>query len=146
MEGQKEEENPPISEFQPTPEEEVENAIHSDNATETAEIAALEDSQDGTREQSIIDSTINAARETVVGVASNVTETADSARAAVTGSGPRQDHGQRRTGQIGEPKPTIYIGNLFFDVTENDLVKELSRFGTILKCRLMRDSRGLSKG
>lgn len=146
MEGQKEEENPPISEFQPTPEEEVENAIHSDNATETAEIAALEDSQDGTREQGIIDSTINAARETVVGVASNVTETADSARAAVAGSGLRQDHGQRRTGQIGEPKPTIYIGNLFFDVTENDLVKELSRFGTILKCRLMRDSRGLSKG
>jgi nucleolin len=44
------------------------------------------------------------------------------------------------------PKPTIYIGNLFFDVTENDLVKELARFGTITNCRLMRDSRGLSKG
>jgi RNA recognition motif-containing protein len=47
---------------------------------------------------------------------------------------------------VYEPKSTIYIGNLFFDVTENDLVKELSRFGTVTKCRLIRDSRGLSKG
>jgi RNA recognition motif-containing protein len=50
------------------------------------------------------------------------------------------------SGTVVEPKSTIYIGNLFFDVTENDLVKELSRFGTITKCRLIRDSRGLSKG
>ena len=43
-------------------------------------------------------------------------------------------------------KPTLYVGNLFFDVTETDLVKEFGRFGVVSKCRIVRDSRGLSKG
>ncbi|OAG39425.1 hypothetical protein AYO21_06441 [Fonsecaea monophora] len=43
-------------------------------------------------------------------------------------------------------KPTLYIGNLFFDVTESDLVKEFARFGPVTKCKIVRDSRGLSKG
>jgi len=45
-----------------------------------------------------------------------------------------------------EPKKTLYIGNLFFDVTETDVVKEFARFGTVTKCKIVRDSRGLSKG
>ncbi|KAL9623176.1 MAG: hypothetical protein Q9160_002491 [Pyrenula sp. 1 TL-2023] len=45
-----------------------------------------------------------------------------------------------------DPKPTIYIGNLFFDVTENDLVKAFSQYGKIVRSRLVRDARGLSKG
>lgn len=49
-------------------------------------------------------------------------------------------------GNLFSRKPTIYIGNLFFDVTETDLVKEFARFGTVTKCRIVRDSRGLSKG
>jgi RNA recognition motif-containing protein len=43
-------------------------------------------------------------------------------------------------------KRTLYIGNLFFDVTETDVVKEFARFGTVTKCKIVRDSRGLSKG
>ena len=45
-----------------------------------------------------------------------------------------------------DAKPTIYVGNLFFDVTETDLVKEFARFGTVSRCKVVRDSRGLSKG
>ena len=132
-----------MSELQPTPQEEVENAINSDNA---AEHATSQNSQPSSGEQSAVDSAIKTTTETAANAASTVTEAAESVRSAITGSEQRQDRGERRTGQIGEPKPTIYIGNLFFDVTENDLVKELARFGTIVKCRLMRDSRGLSKG
>lgn len=44
------------------------------------------------------------------------------------------------------PKSTCYVGNLFFDVTENDLTKEFGRFGTVKKARVIRDARGLSKG
>lgn len=139
-------ENAPISEFQPTPQEEVENAINSDNAAEPTEHATSQNSQPPAGEQSAVDSASKPTTETAANAASTVTETAESVRSAFTGSEQRQDRGERRTGQIGEPKPTIYIGNLFFDVTENDLVKELARFGTIVKCRLMRDSRGLSKG
>jgi nucleolin len=144
-EAKKGDENPPISELQPTPQEEVENAIHSDNAAEPAEPATSQASQSPSGEQSV-DSAIENAGETVASAASAVKEAAQSATSALRGSEQRQDQEQRRPAQIGEPKPTIYVGNLFFDVTENDLVKELARFGTILKCRLMRDSRGLSKG
>jgi nucleolin len=145
-EVKKVDENAPISELQPTPQEEVENAINSDNAAEPTEHAAAQNSQPPSGEQSAVDSAIKATTETVANATSTVTEAAESVRSAIAGSEQRQDRGERRTGQIGEPKPTIYIGNLFFDVTENDLVKELARFGTIVKCRLMRDSRGLSKG
>lgn len=44
------------------------------------------------------------------------------------------------------PKPSVYIGNLFFDVTAEDLKNEFSRFGTVTQCRLINDARGLSKG
>jgi nucleolin len=145
-EVKKVDENAPISELQPTPQEEVENAINSDNAAEPTEHATSQSSQLPSGEQSAVDSASKTATETAANAASTVTEAAESVRSAFTGSERRQDRGERRTGQIGEPKPTIYIGNLFFDVTENDLVKELARFGTIVKCRLMRDSRGLSKG
>ena len=145
-EVKKVDENAPISELQPTPQEEVENAISSDNAAESTSHATSQTSQPPSGEQSAVDSAIRATTETAANATSTVTEAAESVRSAITGSEQRQDRGERRTGQIGEPKPTIYIGNLFFDVTENDLVKELARFGTIVKCRLMRDSRGLSKG
>ena len=144
--AKKADENAPISELQPTPQEEVENAINSDNTAEPTEHATSQNSQPPAGEQSAVDSASKPATETAANAASTVTEAAESVRSAFTGSEQRQDRGERRTGQIGEPKPTIYIGNLFFDVTENDLVKELARFGTIVKCRLMRDSRGLSKG
>lgn len=44
------------------------------------------------------------------------------------------------------PKPSVYVGNLFFDVTEGDLQKEFGRFGEIKNLRLIKDVRGLSKG
>jgi RNA recognition motif-containing protein len=44
------------------------------------------------------------------------------------------------------PKETIYIGNLFFDVTAEDLKNELQRFGPVASTRIVYDSRGLSRG
>ena len=43
-------------------------------------------------------------------------------------------------------KETLYIGNLFFDVTEEDLKKEFEKFGPILRAKVITDNRGLSKG
>lgn len=100
-------------------------------------------------------STINAAFESVKETFSNATERVAETTRSATGmggdrsasTGGRSDYGGgSKSGAVVEPKSTIYVGNLFFDVTENDLVKELTRFGTITKCRLIRDSRGLSKG
>lgn len=147
-EAKHEEEEAPISKIQPTPQEEVENAIQSDNASESQ--VQAESSESGTTQaeaqdtQGTIDSVVKSATAATSKAAETVKETVQDVYQAATG-GSRPDRSAAREGSL-IPKPTIYIGNLFFDVTENDLVKELARFGTITNCRLMRDSRGLSKG
>ena len=147
-EAKHEEEEAPISKIQPTPQEEVENAIQSDNASESQ--VQAESSESGTTQaeaqdtQGTIDSVVESATAATSKAAETVKETVQDVYQAATG-GSRPDRPAAREGSL-IPKPTIYIGNLFFDVTENDLVKELARFGTITNCRLMRDSRGLSKG
>ncbi|KGY15820.1 hypothetical protein PABG_11055 [Paracoccidioides brasiliensis Pb03] len=45
-----------------------------------------------------------------------------------------------------KPNETIYIGNLFFEVTADDLKRDLSKFGNILAVRIVYDSRGMSRG
>jgi nucleolin len=45
-----------------------------------------------------------------------------------------------------EPKETIYVGNLFFDVTAEDLKRQMEKYGTVLNARIIHDNRGLSKG
>lgn len=44
------------------------------------------------------------------------------------------------------PHKQLYVGNLFFDVTEEDLRKSFSRFGTVVDLKLIKDTHGLSKG
>ncbi|KAL9576008.1 MAG: hypothetical protein Q9212_007472 [Teloschistes hypoglaucus] len=44
------------------------------------------------------------------------------------------------------PVSSIYIGNLFFDVKEQDLRDEFSKCGEIESIKLIMDNRGLSKG
>ena len=40
----------------------------------------------------------------------------------------------------------LYVGNLFFDVTEDDLRREFARHGTVTNVKVVYDNRGLSKG
>lgn len=171
------EEEPPITVVEPTPQEQVENQIHSDNvADQSGSAAAINEavassnpeptyqsgeglrtdtspsvSMPGDESTSKINAAASSVKETVSNVAETIADTARNFTGMGRNSGPN-DRGRPNFvspssgGMTVEPKSTIYIGNLFFDVTENDLAKELSRFGTITKCRLIRDSRGLSKG
>ena len=41
---------------------------------------------------------------------------------------------------------TVYVGNIFFDVREEDLKKEFSRAGPVRSVKIIMDVRGLSKG
>jgi nucleolin len=50
------------------------------------------------------------------------------------------------TSQAAVPSNHLYVGNLFFDVTEEDLKREFSRFGHVEKVTMIYDGRGLSKG
>lgn len=45
-----------------------------------------------------------------------------------------------------KPKPTLVVGNLFFDVTAEDLQKLMEQYGTVQHVKLIHDNRGLSKG
>ncbi|PWW79399.1 RNA-binding domain-containing protein, partial [Tuber magnatum] len=44
------------------------------------------------------------------------------------------------------PTKVIYIGNLQFDVKEDDLLEEFKAFGPVMSTRIIIDARGLSKG
>ncbi|OGE51031.1 hypothetical protein PENARI_c015G03127 [Penicillium arizonense] len=44
------------------------------------------------------------------------------------------------------PKTTVYVGNLFFDVTAEDLRQQFEQFGVVENAVIVHDSRGLSKG
>jgi hypothetical protein len=44
------------------------------------------------------------------------------------------------------PSPTIFIGNLFFDVTAEDLKARMEEYGVVEKATIISDARGLSKG
>ena len=52
---------------------------------------------------------------------------------------------ERGPGEIS-PSSTIYVGNLFFDVTEEVIMRDFAQFGSINSVRIILDSRGLSKG
>lgn len=176
-EAKKEEEDStaPISKLQPTPQEDVENAIHQDNIADITDTNAplgeklhhetdeqvsasqVEHQDRGSADEprpeiSPVDSASGAVRRSVRNVAEKVQEVAADTFAGRSGRSSNTYRGERRptfldrSQEFAKPKETIYVGNLFFDVTENDLMKEVSRFGKVENLRIMRDPRGLSKG
>ena len=46
----------------------------------------------------------------------------------------------------GSPNTTLYVGNLFFETTEDALKKQFESQGNVVKTRIVYDYRGLSKG
>ena len=57
-----------------------------------------------------------------------------------------QQYGRGSTSRSNDPSNALYIGNLYFDVTEDDLRREMERFGTVQSIKIIYDGRGLSKG
>lgn len=148
----KKEEEVPVSQLQPTPEEEVENAIHEDaaatsqpNQEASPQVAESANLTEATEEATTTAHESQSVQEAVDSAPSvgSVTDAAASLTEGLT-SAPRDE--RRPLREPATPKSTIYVGNLFFDVTENDLSKEFGRFGNIQRTRLIRDARGLSKG
>ncbi|KAH8674550.1 hypothetical protein BGZ60DRAFT_447930 [Tricladium varicosporioides] len=119
-------------------------------------------------EQSSIRSAIDSASESVSTNASEAAGSVSSGAAAGIAYPPREDRresrpyggnrgGDRRPNRYNdrneraplppvEPSASIYIGNLLFDITANDLEREFSQFGSIKSSTIATDPRGLSKG
>lgn len=80
---------------------------------------------------------------------------ATAASAAATTQAPpqsRQPHFPARDAPAGtqfrdaQPSRILYIGNLFFEVTSQQLDAEFGRLGEVANSRVVTDNRGLSKG
>ena len=109
-------------------------------------------------DQSIFASTLSSSTETVSNTASRAAEAAaasaqtirgyaaDAASAAGVGASAAEAIAGRSGGEGGAQAHTLYVGNLFFDVTEDTLKKEFQRFGVVSMVRIIYDGRGLSKG
>lgn len=48
--------------------------------------------------------------------------------------------------QPGNPKQTVFVSNLFFDINADDLRKHMEQFGVVENATIITDSRGISKG
>jgi nucleolin len=131
-------EEAPISKLQPTPEEEVENVIKTEDAEDVAPVDAAVEAATTTSSSAppIEDSYASAP---APGAGATQSRSNDGASLFMPPTPSRQE-------AMSRPKETLYVGNLFFDVTEDDLKREMARFGNVVKCRLLRDARGLSKG
>lgn len=144
-EAKKEDEGLPVSQLQPTPQEEVENAIHEDNAAATDAAPQIAETANAT--EATEDATTTAAESEPVQAATDSIRSESPAARLTEGISGDSSRAERRSFRDPpEPNATVYVGNLFFDVTENDLTKEFGRFGTPKHVRIVRDARGLSKG
>ncbi|KAJ9381435.1 hypothetical protein DTO063F5_6181 [Paecilomyces variotii] len=79
---------------------------------------------------------------------SAASETAQATTEAATDAAPETEPLSARRPVMAppEPKETIYVGNLFFDVTAEDLKNQMQKFGVVETARIVHDNRGLSKG
>ena len=94
-------------------------------------------------------SAISSAADSITTGASRIRErVADAASAfgASAGAASAIAGSTRAKSHTPESEHTLYVGNLFFDVTEDALQREMERFGTINSVRIISDGRGLSKG
>jgi nucleolin len=116
----------------------IPSAISS--ATESTSTYASDAAESLTKNASV-------AKDAVVDAASGVTEAAALPFSSNTG---RFREGRQivRPPFAKEAAPTnsVYIGNLLFEVTEQELQREFAEFGEINEVRIARDHRGLSKG
>ncbi|KAF1911604.1 hypothetical protein BDU57DRAFT_95061 [Ampelomyces quisqualis] len=67
-----------------------------------------------------------------------VAKVADSASSGQTSATPRDE--------TVVPRPQLYIGNLYYEITADQLKKVFSRFGTVVSVKIVYDNRGLSRG
>ncbi|KAJ6282544.1 peroxisomal targeting signal receptor [Bipolaris maydis] len=108
----------------------------SENFAQTAAEAPIEDNLTPAQQEAQAEPTDKSA-----------TVGADALEAAATKSSQTSPRGNReRTPKNIEPHNVLYIGNLYYEVTPDQLKRVFSRFGDIESVRMVYDNRGLSRG
>jgi RNA recognition motif-containing protein len=75
--------------------------------------------------------------------ASSDATAASETAAATAGSG---NSVAARPGDVETAARSIYMGNIYFDITEDQLKELCSQYGAVENVRLMKDVRGFSRG
>jgi nucleolin len=127
-------------------------ASAKDNAATSGESDLVEAAD--AQGQSTVASAVSSAKDTVASKVSDAADAiSDSASAAGNTVGEVAAKAADAVGSSmrGSPpvagSPTnLYVGNLFFDVSEDDLRREFSKYGEIKSLKIVYDGRGLSKG
>ena len=87
---------------------------------------------------------VSEAAASVAGTAAAVGETLSGA--AGFNRSDASSSGLRGSGEAVEPTKNVYVGNLFFDVGPEDLKREFEQAGPVVDSKIVKDTRGLSKG
>lgn len=138
-----------IRAYAATPEKPGEEVQQEASVTDSAWQAISEASESG---KEAIKHTQESASEAASEATDHVKETAESAyeSAANTAGSVAEtaESGFREISrrQPGQPSTSLYIGNLYFEVSESALREELSRYGELVSAKIIYDGRGLSKG
>lgn len=126
-------------------EEQVANTVSESTQAESSSTPASLDAE----EQSTIAPAKSSAAETVERRAADAsdaaTQTTEAADNAANSTFAFERH-SKTFDSANTPNTTLYIGNLFFEVTDDQLKKVFSRFGAVTKSSIVYDNRGLSRG
>ncbi|KAL8903506.1 MAG: hypothetical protein Q9171_007381 [Xanthocarpia ochracea] len=128
-------------------------AQHGDNSIAASSQAEAESSTQDSQERSASsqDQEHSTIGELASSAAGKVKKTASNAYDTIAGdSGSGLQRGENSGSAARQfdspPRKSVYVGNLFFDVKEEDLRKKFEECGTIESIKLIMDNRGLSKG
>lgn len=86
------------------------------------------------------------AAETVSQVTENARTTISEAAGAAANAMGRGAESAEHSSRIQPSPSTLYVGNLFYEVKEEQLKRLFGKFGPVARCHIVSDIRGLSKG
>jgi len=115
------------------------------------ESIATPDVADAATEQSTIGSTAETVRSAVKTVKEKAQDTFERVAPASASFGPGSEGRTERRSEVGsftapQPSKILYIGNLYFEATAEQLEEEFRQFGPIINVKIATDPKGLSKG
>jgi len=106
------------------------------------------------KETSTVGDAIDSIKETVTSAATAAWDAVAPESVRSDRGGDRYDRGgdrggdrrQREPTMEAEPSNNLYVGNLYFEVSEDTLKQEFEKYGALERVKIIYDGRGLSKG
>ncbi|KAJ4344919.1 hypothetical protein N0V95_006119 [Ascochyta clinopodiicola] len=122
----------------------------SDDVVKKEEVAATEAPEDfaQTIAEPITEDGLTPVQQDAHAEPTNAAETvdADALKAVAEAADKPASKPKRSTGGDAPPNNVVYVGNLYYEVTADQVKRVFSRFGEIENVRLVFDNRGLSRG